>query len=86
MSDGGLQLVGRARAGRLGEYQAAAAANDLVGARKALLELVGAKDDVADYWVELGKVQASMGSYGDAYYAFTRAYELDRSNPDLFAR
>ena len=67
----------------LGEYQAAAAANDMWGARRALLELVQAKDDVADYWTELGKVQASMGSYGDAYYAFTRAYELDRTNPAL---
>ena len=64
-------------------YQAAAASNDLVSARRALLQLVRAKDDVADYWVELGKVQASMGSYGDAYYAFTRAYELDRSNVDV---
>jgi tetratricopeptide (TPR) repeat protein len=67
----------------LGEYQAAAAANDMWSARNALLKLVRAKDDVADYWAELGKVQASMGSYGDAYYAFTRAYELDRSNPEL---
>src|SRR6478672_10021688 len=64
-------------------YQAAAASNDLAGARKALMELVGAKDDVPDYWIELGKLQASTGSYGDAYYAFTRAYELDRSNPEL---
>lgn len=67
----------------LSAYQAAAAANDLTAARTALLELVQAKDDVPDYWVELGKLQASMGSYGDAYYAFTRAYELDRSNVDL---
>ena len=67
----------------LGEYQSAAAANDMWGARNALLKLVRAKDDVADYWAELGKVQAAMGSYGDAYYAFTRAYELDRSNPEL---
>jgi predicted Zn-dependent protease len=72
----------RARAA-LGEYQAAAAANDLPAARKALLELVRAKDDVADYWAELGKVQATMGSYNDAYYAFTRAYELNRSDPSL---
>src|SRR6476620_3654198 len=67
----------------LGAYQAAAASNDLVGARKALMQLVSAKDDVPDYWIELGKLQASMGSYNDAYYAFTRAYELDRSNPDV---
>src|SRR4051794_20353158 len=72
----------RARAA-LGEYQAASAANDLPAARRALLELVGAEDDVSDYWAELGKVQAAMGAYGDAYYAFTRAYELDRSNPEL---
>lgn len=72
----------RARAA-LSDYQSAAAANDLVGARRALLELVGAKDDVAEYWVELGKLDASTGSYGDAYYAFTRAYELDRSNAEL---
>lgn len=64
-------------------YQTAAAANDPVGARQALLKLVQAKDDVAQYWQELGKVQASMGAYSDAYYAFTRAYELDRSNPEL---
>ena len=64
-------------------YQSAAASNDLFGARKALLQLVQAKDDVAQYWEELGKVEASMGAYSDAYYAFTRAYELDRSNPDI---
>jgi predicted Zn-dependent protease len=72
----------RARAA-LGDYQAATASNDLPAARKALLELVQAKDDVADYWAELGKVQAAMGNYNDAYYAFTRAYELDRSDPAL---
>jgi tetratricopeptide (TPR) repeat protein len=73
----------RRAAAALSEYQAAEAANDMWDARNALLKLVRAKDDVADYWAELGKVQASMGSYGDAYYAFTRAYELDRSNPEL---
>jgi tetratricopeptide (TPR) repeat protein len=67
----------------LGEYQTAAAANDTTGAREALLKLVQAKDDVPDYWVELGKLEASTGSYGDAYYAFGRAYELDRSNVDI---
>ena len=67
----------------LASYQSAAAANDMLGARQALLQLVQAKDDVPDYWTELGKLQASMGSYSDAYYAFTRAYELDRSNPGL---
>ena len=64
-------------------YQAASAANDVIGARQALLRLVRAKDDVPDYWVELGKLQASTGNFSDAYYAFTRAYELDRSNVDI---
>ena len=67
----------------LTEYQSASAVNDLVGARQALLKLVKAKDDVPDYWVELGKLQSSTGNYGDAYYSFTRAYELDRSNVDV---
>src|SRR4051812_33367390 len=67
----------------LAEYQAATVANNLVAARQALLKLVRAKEDVAEYWTELGKVQAQMGAYGDAYYAFGRAYELDRSNPAL---
>jgi tetratricopeptide (TPR) repeat protein len=64
-------------------YQTAAAANDLVGARKALLELVRAKDDVSEYWADLGKLETSMGDYNDAYYAFSRAYELDRTNVDV---
>src|SRR3954451_17964333 len=67
----------------LNDYQTASAANNLPAARQALLKVVRAKDDVADYWAELGKVQAAMGSYSDAYYAFTRAYELDRSDPAL---
>lgn len=67
----------------LSAYQSAAAANDLIGERKALLELVQAKDDVPDYWAELGKLQISMGDFNGAYYAFSRAYELDRSNVDV---
>src|SRR6185295_18241043 len=69
----------------LAAYQVASAANDVAGARKALRQLVRAKEDVPDYWIELGKLEASVGSYGDASYAFTRAYELDRSNPDLLS-
>jgi predicted Zn-dependent protease len=67
----------------LTDYQAAAASNDVVGARQALLRLVRAKDDVADYWAQLGTLEATTGRYGEAYYAFTRAYELDRRNPEL---
>jgi predicted Zn-dependent protease len=57
----------------------------MITARTALLNLVQAKDDVSEYWVELGKVQASLGSFGDAYYAFNRAYELDRGNAQLLS-
>ena len=51
----------------LSDYQTATAANDLFGARKALLKLVRAKDDVPDYWVELGKVQVAMGMPTEPY-------------------
>lgn len=67
----------------LAQYHAAAAAADLPRAQRALLQLVRAKEDVSDYWIELAKVQVSMGSLSDAYHSYTRAYELDRSNPAL---
>lgn len=64
-------------------YQVAAAAGNLQEARNALLELVAAEEDVADYWAELGRAQLRLGALPDAYYAFSRAHELDRSNVDL---
>jgi predicted Zn-dependent protease len=67
----------------MNDYQAAAAVNDTAAARKALLKLVAAKDDVPDYWAELGKLELGAGRFGEANFAFTRAYELDRRNPDL---
>ncbi|GAA4745166.1 hypothetical protein GCM10023264_08130 [Sphingomonas daechungensis] len=67
------------------EYQAAFAAGDLEAARKALLKVVQAKDDEATYWEALGKVQIQLGAFGEAYDAFTRAYELDRNNADTLA-
>lgn len=69
----------------LAEYQAAKAAGDVQASRLALLRLVTADDSVADYWLELGKVQIQLGNYGDAVYAFTRAFELDRSNVEVLA-
>jgi len=83
LATGGCSSSTRRANAALGEYQSAEAANDLYGARQALLKLVGAKDDVPDYWSELGKVEAQLGQYNDAYYAFTRAYELNRSDPEL---
>lgn len=67
------------------DYQAASAAGDLFAARVALLQLVAAKDDQPDYWQELGKVQIQLGAFSDAYYAYTRAYELDKSNPEVLS-
>ncbi|MCH8614682.1 tetratricopeptide repeat protein [Sphingomonas sp. SM33] len=72
----------RARAA-FSDYQAAIAAGDLKTARSALLKLVAAQDDDPDYWNELGKVQLKLGAYPDAYYALTRAHELDRTNADV---
>jgi predicted Zn-dependent protease len=67
------------------EYQAASAAGDRFAARRALLQAVAAKDDKAAYWDALGKLQLELGAYPDAYYAFTRAHELDKSNVSILA-
>jgi predicted Zn-dependent protease len=67
------------------EYQAASAAGDLPAARIALLELVNAKDDDPTYWEELGRVQLQFEDFQGAYYAFTRAQELDRGNVSTLA-
>ena len=64
----------------LAKYQEAAAAGDLTGSRIALLALVGADDSKPEYWEQLGTVQVELGSFEDAYYAFSRAHELDRGN------
>ena len=64
------------------KYQAASNAGDLVAARRALLELVAADEDVPSYWLELGKVQVRLGDYPQAFYAFTRANELNRGDPE----
>ena len=67
------------------EYQVAAAAGDLVAARKALLQTVAVQDDVPAYWEQLGKLQVELGAFNDAYEAFKHAHELDRSNPQILA-
>ena len=64
-------------------FQAAQASGDLPAARRALLALVIADDTVADYWIELGKVQLQLGDFGGAFNAFQRAHELDRANPSV---
>jgi predicted Zn-dependent protease len=61
------------------------ASGDLPAARRALLEIVAVKDDDPAYWEELGKIQVELGSMADAYYAYTRAHELDRTNGPVLA-
>lgn len=68
--------VARAR----GEYQAAMIAGDLPAARGAMLRAVQAKDDDAGLWVDLGRAQLGLGDVSGAYYAYSRATELDRTN------
>ena len=67
------------------DYEAAVAAGDLHGAKLALLQLVSADDANPTYWEELGKIQLQLGSYNDAYFAYSRARELDRDNVDTLA-
>ena len=67
------------------EYQQALGAGDTAGARTALLKLVRADEDVADYWIELGKLQLQMGRYREAYDAFSHAHELDRTDVQVLA-
>lgn len=62
------------------EAQAALAVNDLVGARDALMRATRARDDVAEYWASLGQTQGALGQFADAYYAYSRAVELDRTD------
>lgn len=69
----------------LADYQQASAIGDARAARIALLRLVAAEDGNPDYWRELGKLQVQLGSFNDAYYAFTRSHELDKSNAEVLS-
>jgi predicted Zn-dependent protease len=62
------------------QYQAALAGGDKNRVRAALVALASADEDNPDYWIELGKIQIEFGDYAKAYDAFSRAYEVDRSN------
>lgn len=64
-------------------YQTALAGGDLRTAREALQQLVQIKDDDPSYWEELGKVQLELKNFNGAYYAFTRARELDSGNAEI---
>lgn len=67
------------------QYQAALAAGNLKQARRALIRLTRTKQDVPEYWIELGKLQIQLGAYRQAYGAFNRAHELDRTNVPVLA-
>lgn len=65
------------------KYQNALAAGDMNAARIALITLVRTDQDVAAYWLELGKLQIQSGDYRGAYDAFSHAHELDRTNVEV---
>ena len=64
------------------QYQAASASGNLIEIRNALLKLTAANEDSAPYWIELGKIQYQLGAIGAAFDAFSRANELNRSDPE----
>ena len=49
-------------------------------------QLVRIEDDNPTYWEELGKIQLQLKNYESAYYAFTRAQELDSGNVEILGR
>lgn len=67
------------------QYQAAIANGDLRTAQLALLMLVRNEEDVADFWVQLGKIDLQLGAYRDGYDALLHAHELDRTNVEVVA-
>jgi Flp pilus assembly protein TadD len=67
------------------DYESAMNSGNPLAAREALLKAVAARDDVAEYWEDLGQLQLQLGSLSDADYAFTRAHELDSGNPQVLA-
>jgi tetratricopeptide (TPR) repeat protein len=66
----------------LASAQQALAANNLFGAQQALMRATQARDDNAETWLQLGRVQLQMSDFGGAYDSFSRAAELDRGNSD----
>ena len=82
---GGCRLFQSSSTQDYNQYQAALAVGDLKSAQIALLRLVHEEEDVGDYWTQLGKIDLQLGEYSSAYDAFSRAYELDRSNVQLLS-
>ena len=67
------------------EYQQALAAGDMNRAQIALTKLVRVDEDVADFWMQLGKVDLQLGNYRGAYDALLHAHELDQTNVEVIS-
>lgn len=55
-------------------------AENYAEARRMMMKAVSARDDVAEYWVGLGRAELGLRRFSSAYEAYLRALELDRSN------
>lgn len=64
------------------EYQAAFDRGDYPAARVAMLRAVSVNDGSAELWTGLGRVQLALREYNGAFYAYSRAAELDRTNAE----
>jgi tetratricopeptide (TPR) repeat protein len=62
--------------------QSAFGAGDYVSARAAARQAVAHRDDVAEYWLLLGRSELELQEFESAYEAFQRAQELDPSDPE----
>jgi cellulose synthase operon protein C len=55
--------------------------NDINGSRMAALKAVSERDDSSEIWMLLARIEMARNDLIEAYRAFSRALELDRSNP-----
>ncbi len=61
-------------------FAQAFAAGDYPAARIAISEALAARDDVARYWIDLGRTEAALNQYEQAFAAYQRALELEPNN------
>ncbi|MBW8910468.1 MAG: tetratricopeptide repeat protein [Sphingomonas sp.] len=61
-------------------YDAYYAQHDFLRARVEIRNAIREQDDVAEHWNKLGRVELSLSKYFNAYSAYSRALELDKSN------
>jgi tetratricopeptide (TPR) repeat protein len=58
------------------------AQRDLYGARVEIKRALAIRDDIAEYWNKLGRVELGSSHYLPAYSAYTRALELEPENAE----